>query len=180
MDDHEAQRIAAAAHQLRPDWPVASLLTIIRKNLIDRPRRDVAVALAWVACETNTANPARVLEAGPWWKAAGVEGKSSHRDNPEPADRCTTCSLSQARCRQLWTGDHDFAPDFRPEGPDDWMRRRPEYAGIAAAREYARQAIGDAKVEREPAPAPEPVAANPNVDRLRAVIADDEVSQVGA
>lgn len=110
MNNHEAQRIAAAMHELRPDWPASSLATLIRKNLIDKPRRDVALALTWVACESGTHSPARVLEAGPWWKAAGAEGASSNRDNPPKHNRCGVCSLSAERCRQLWADDHDFRP----------------------------------------------------------------------
>ena len=110
MNDHEAQRIAAAMHAARPDWPTASLLTLLRKNLIDRPRRDVFVALAWVASEPNTATPARVLEIGPWWRAAGVEGQSTKRPEPDNHDRCSTCALAKDRCRSLHADDHDFRP----------------------------------------------------------------------
>lgn len=109
MNEHEAQRIAEAAHAMRPDWPTASVLTLIRKNLIDKPRRDVAVALAWVACESGTASPARVLETGPWWRAAGVENSSTPRR--EAFDRggsCHTCSLPYDKCRRLWADDHDY------------------------------------------------------------------------
>lgn len=110
MDDHDAQRIAAAMHAARPDWPASSVLTLIRKKLLDRPRRDVFVAFAWVASEPNSATPARVLEQGPWWRAAGVEGATTgRREWPDDAHRCTVCSLPEARCRQLWQ-DHEFIP----------------------------------------------------------------------
>jgi hypothetical protein len=112
MDDHEAQRIAHAMHAARPDWPASSLLTLIRKKLIDRPRRDVFVALAWVASEPNSATPARVLEAGPWWRAAGVEGNSTNRPDPwEPNTICTTCSQLEAVCKsrpRFGDDDHPF------------------------------------------------------------------------
>ena len=108
MNDHEVTRIAAAIHELRPDWPAASLRTLISKHMLNKPRRDVTVALAWVACESGTATPGRVLEAGPWWRAAGIEsGAAAH----EPFDRnraCGTCGLAEAACRQRWEGDHEF------------------------------------------------------------------------
>lgn len=91
MNDHEAQRIAAAMHQLRPDWPAASVLTLIRKSLLDRPRRDVTVALAWVACEANSHTPARVLEVGPWWKASGVEGETPWSRLHDRGPWCKNC-----------------------------------------------------------------------------------------
>lgn len=108
MNEHEADRIAASMHQLRPDWPIASIRTLIGKSLLSRPRRDVAVALAWVACDPKTATPARVLEAGPWWKAAGVEGSANAR---EPFDRgsfCAHCHQPESRCVRMNATDHEF------------------------------------------------------------------------
>lgn len=107
MNDHEIDRVSAAVNRLRPDWPTASIRTIIAKHLADRPRRDVAVALAWVACEPQSATPARVLEAGPWWRAASVEGGTTR----EPFDRgsfCAHCEQPADRCRRIWADDHEF------------------------------------------------------------------------
>ena len=114
MNTHEIERIAAAMNHLRPDWPIRQLKTLLTDaRITDRPRRDVTVALAWVACESGTANPYRVLEAGPWWRAAAVDG-AAKSPNKVPADRrCSTCSLDQSRCRQIWSGDHDFELDFK-------------------------------------------------------------------
>jgi hypothetical protein len=112
MNDHEAQRIADALHAARPDWPARSLLTLIRKHLIDRPRRDVFVALAWVASEPASHTPARVLESGPWWRAAGVEGTVANRPEPwEPDKICTTCSGTREQCDnrpRYADDDHEF------------------------------------------------------------------------
>lgn len=112
MTPTEIDRLADGFHHLRPDWPTAQLRTLLNSpSLRDRPRRDVLVALAWVAAESGTASPYRVLEAGPWWRAAGVDGTTtSNRDNPGPAQRCSVCSLSEPRCRQLWADDHTFLP----------------------------------------------------------------------
>jgi hypothetical protein len=167
MNEHEAERIAAAMHHLRPDWPAASLRTLINKNLINRPRRDVAVALAWVACEAATATPARVLEAGPWWKAAGIEGTTAHRDNPSREDRCHATGLSLDRCRQVWGGDHEHRMDVRPElAPVDVAARVQELKQHMAceeprttpAREHKPSAAVDAL--REQLPDPTPTEAN--------------------
>jgi hypothetical protein len=95
MNHNEAMRIAAATNQLRPDWPVASLVTLLaRPELANRPRRDVAVALTWVACDAESKTPARVLEAGPWWKAAngGEDVRPQHRPY-DPRSTCHVCSL---------------------------------------------------------------------------------------
>jgi hypothetical protein len=109
MNEHETDRIAAAMHALRPDWPASSIRTLIRKHLADRPRRDVAVALAWIACEPATATPARVLESGPWWLAAGVDGQTTGRREPyDPAAFCDECGKSEATCRRNTLSGHEF------------------------------------------------------------------------
>ena len=111
MNEHEAERIAAAMNQLRPDWPTKSLRTLLAKpQLANRPRRDVTVALAWVACETATATPARVLEAGPWWRAAGVEGSPNAREPFDASTFCGTCGEPRDRCERVWSADHTFEP----------------------------------------------------------------------
>lgn len=103
MNENEIERIAAAANALRPDWPVSSLRTLLaRPELARRPRRDVAVALAWVACESTTKTPARVLEAGPWWQATNAEssGRTSynvpcpdHAGEVLPCGRCAAIAV---------------------------------------------------------------------------------------
>lgn len=111
MNDNEADRIAAMAHALRPDWPVASLRSLLaRPELANRTRRDVAVALAWVACETQTKTPARVLEAGPWWIATNADGHRAGRtsynvpcpDHPGeilPCGRCASVAVTAPLAR---------------------------------------------------------------------------------
>jgi len=92
MIDHEIDRIAAAINRLRPDWPTASLRTLLSgPALRDRPRRDVAVAMAWIACDSKTLTPARILEAGPWWKAAAVESPEGTYRHPPRAGRDDEC-----------------------------------------------------------------------------------------
>lgn len=91
MNDHEIERIAAAVNQLRPDWPRPSLATLMRRpELAARPRRDIAVALTWVACESATTTPARVIEAGPWWRAVSAEDGHAPRP-PKPTEACRRC-----------------------------------------------------------------------------------------
>lgn len=118
MNEHEIDRIASAFHVLRPDWPHASLRTFIANNLANRPRRDVAIALAWVACESNTATPARVLENGPWWKATNTEttatttvhtGKTVGPRHGDPREICGICDMWRVDCdSRRTTSGHEF------------------------------------------------------------------------
>lgn len=124
MNEHEIDRIASAMNQLRPDWPTKSLRTLLSKpELASRARRDVTVALAWVACETASHTPARVLENGPWWKAAGVTGELTNR-HATPESACHTC------------GRDMHAPDIVCDQPTRRPTPAPDYfVHAATARE---------------------------------------------
>lgn len=109
MNPHETERIAAAIHQLRPDWPAPSIRTLITKHLADRPRRDVTIALAWIACEPNTHTPARVLESGPWWQAAAIDGTTTGlRHHYDPTTSCGVCGKPEPVCRRNELSGHEF------------------------------------------------------------------------
>jgi len=101
MNEHEIDRIAAAVNVLRPDWPTSSLRTLLgRVELKHRPRRDIAVALTWVACDSDTKTPARVIENGPWWRAA-TAGMSEEARAPQPPkvhEACRLCGKHLDRC----------------------------------------------------------------------------------
>lgn len=99
MNEHEIERLSAAFNVLRPDWPARSLATLLRRpELVHRPRRDVAVALAWIACESATANPGRVLEAGPWWKAAALDSGPPTWTPPKAHEACRVCNRHLGAC----------------------------------------------------------------------------------
>ena len=110
MSQVEAHRLAAAINQLRPDWPLASLSTWIRANLAERPYRDAAVALTWVAADPATTTPGRVLEAGPWWRAVvadkGTVSAVTTRCPEHPAHaawNCPDCDAEAAPPPDGWT-----------------------------------------------------------------------------
>lgn len=90
MNQTAMARIAAAISHLRTDWPAASIHTLISKHLADRPARDVAVALTWVAVDETSKTPARVLENGPWWVATRADGTAPTPDN-SLGRKCPRC-----------------------------------------------------------------------------------------
>lgn len=96
LNETEIERIAHATNALRPDWPVPSLRTLIATKLRHKARKDVAVALTWIACDPTTKTPARALEAGPWWTSFGAEtprGPKRGEDCPKhPGQFPHTCS----------------------------------------------------------------------------------------
>lgn len=99
MNPTEAARIACAIAILRPDWDARSLQTFLtddRNHIARRPYQDAAAALTFVACDPTSKTPARVLEAGPWWKIGQpapvpptVVFCRSCRDEHYPGSECT-------------------------------------------------------------------------------------------
>lgn len=105
MNEAQIKRLAMAVSDLRPDWLGSSLTTFITRHLAKRPYRDVAVALTWVATDMNpdgtpvTDTPARVLENGPWWRAATVEHPEQLLGkNPTAATACRVCGRHVEQC----------------------------------------------------------------------------------
>lgn len=131
INDNDLQRLAAAAHALRPDWPIKSLLTYLHAQHVGRPYRDLAVALAWVAADTATKTPKRLEQAGPWWDAA-VAGDATRAATPtRPADTSFT-SLRCEKCGFL------VVRHQRPDG--EWVGELHTCGRVADAHEGAARA----------------------------------------
>lgn len=120
-------RIAAAIHLLRPDWPKTSIATLIERDpaLSNRGFQDLAVALTYVATDPKSSTPARVKENGPWWRAT-AETPADARSGP-PTPHTPRCPLhphepvSCGCCRSEWLAGNGWPegthhPDS-PEGP---------------------------------------------------------------
>lgn len=128
MNENEISRIAAAISDLRPDWPAASIRTLLKSpELKNKPRRDVAVALTWVACEADTKTPKRVLEAGPWWRAAAVEAPATANRPPKADEACPTHGGYRDNCpgcaADRLVGDQTTRPAPARLGPTDEFRQ---------------------------------------------------------
>jgi hypothetical protein len=114
LSRNEAERLAQAISCLRPEWPVASLLTFIGKRK-NRPLLDLTIELAWVAQLEDTKSPARIDEAGPWKAAVrGAEpvNTSAVLGSIDFEADCAECLKPR---EHLWHGgtgtihDHEFA-----------------------------------------------------------------------
>lgn len=121
MIDAEVKRLAHALNELRPSWPVSSLVTFISRNLSNRNYRDAAVALVYVALDADgagnyvTETPKRVLEMGPWWKAAEINQTNVRPLPPKRAEQCGRCGKhqDQCACRQEGRAANDALPAER-------------------------------------------------------------------
>lgn len=138
MNENETDRIAAMANALRPDWPVASLRALLRRpTLANKTRRDMAVALAWVACESETKTPARVAEAGPWWNATAVDSDGAARYQPPKADQACGKHPGEWRERCRSCAADRLAP---VEEDDGEVTSREQAIALARAQLTARKA----------------------------------------
>lgn len=147
MNEIEAHRIAAALNQLRPDWPVSSLKTLLAKPMLaNRHRRDVAVALTWVACDSASKTPARVLEAGPWWTATAEAGGNTAPRPPRREEACTVCGKR----------DEDHRADYDHPFSRHSPRAVPDEAVLAGARADLAAAKAAVRVDPRPHVPPEP------------------------
>lgn len=100
MDKHEIDRLAAAVHALRPDWPLRSCVTFIAKEIGTYAYQDAAVMLAWVATDPDTKTPRRVTENGPW-RHAIVDRRTVQPVTPpecvdHPGQKASTCTECHA------------------------------------------------------------------------------------
>lgn len=111
----ELERLAAMANALRPEWPVASLLTHLKTHHAARPYRDLAVALAWIAADPDTQNPGRLGEAGPWWGAANP--KPQGPSTPVPPPVCRQCRHPHKPDEPHDVSPHDLLAHERKAGP---------------------------------------------------------------
>lgn len=148
MNDIEIKRLAHAINELRPAWPISSLTTFISRNLAGRNYRDVAVALVWVALDADgagnyvTETPKRVMEPGPWWRAAEASGSVIHhvRRPPKRDEECPIHIGEWAdNCRCCKADRLSGEPDPKPQPRD---RAGDANAGIAACREQLHAAKG--------------------------------------
>lgn len=69
------------------------------------PAPDLALAAIKAAMLGSNRTPAIIGMDGPHWQAASRPPKT---DRPTSSERCSICSHRESRCRQLWTGDHEF------------------------------------------------------------------------
>lgn len=153
MNESETRRLAHATNELRPDWPVSSLTTFIRNNLANRPYRDAAVALAWVATDQSieggpaSTTPKRVLENGPWWRAALIDGPPvAARPHPLKAGEDCPRHLGQPAANCGGCRADQLAEDKPPSPEPSWIPGDTA-AGARAVRDALRAVRGNGNDE---------------------------------
>lgn len=142
---HEAERLAASIHAIRPEWPVGSLLTFIKRHET-KPLLDLSLGLMWVALLPDTKTPARVDEQGPWKYVVTNSAIAPSVRYAEPDD-CGICSGAKDGPH----ADHHYQQRLPNT---EWARPTPEQKELM--RLAAEQAHLDKTAAADPANEPQP------------------------
>jgi hypothetical protein len=109
MTPHEADRLAAAANALRPDWPTPSIRSYLLASHAHRGYRDTAAALAYIATDPDTRTPKRLEQDGPWWRVGVEQPQQPRRRDPAeaaaPFDRAAHACAVAARATDQQRAD---------------------------------------------------------------------------
>lgn len=113
MEQIEIQRLARSINLIRPDWPVGSLETFIRRREHMTPI-DLHLQLVYVAHDPKTTTPARIDQHGPWkYLLVGPreqQGPAYRYTNPRD---CGTCGFPEKDCRGRTDAiGHEYAPVY--------------------------------------------------------------------
>lgn len=142
----EIEQIAQAVNAYRPDWPVASLCSFLRRHE-NRPLRDVALELTFVALDPASKTPARIESEGPWKQITRPIGAAPINYRVIQPTDCSICTLPEGAIH----ADHVFEPRHaRTESalPTDEQRAAFEVARVEAV--LLRTAERKEKPVREP------------------------------
>ena len=70
ITDQQGRAVAYLLHEIRPDWPVASLQTLITKHQDAVSLGALIIAATTKALEQTCQTPAPIFHPGPHWPAA--------------------------------------------------------------------------------------------------------------
>lgn len=105
MEQIEIQRMARSVNLIRPDWPVGSLETFIRRRADHMTPIDLHLQLVYVAHDPATTTPARIDQLGPWKYLFSGAKESAGPKVPyfdpaqvaQPAERATPEQIAAVR-----------------------------------------------------------------------------------
>ena len=114
MNQIQIERIAAALHALRPDWPIASLAKFVQDRA-NQPMTDLLVQLVLVAVDPETKTPARIDQDGPWKRALQIAPQERTAPQVPRArpDDCGVCSRPPSAC--AFDDSHEYEQVGRPK-----------------------------------------------------------------
>ena len=112
MNKDEATRIAGAVNQLRPDWGVNGVMTVLAdERLRHRAYADTAKVFVALALDPKSRKPTRIHEDGPWWHSASptaADVNPSSLIRSMQADDCDICLRPRADHGPGRNDDHEY------------------------------------------------------------------------
>lgn len=97
--------LAKFLHELRPEWDTPGISDALWQARGFAPVGELAAAAIRATLDHANRTPKIIALDGPHWRG----GEAMPRiPTPNDAERCSICSETLARCRRLWSQDHDF------------------------------------------------------------------------
>jgi len=106
ITDQQARAVAYLLHEIRPDWPVASLVSLIEKHRDVPSLGALVIAATTKAMEPSCQTPAPIFHPGPHWPAK----TAAALPRPEPCP--DHIGESSHNCRCCWS---DVKAGIRPQ-----------------------------------------------------------------
>lgn len=106
ITDQQGRAIAYLLHEIRPDWPVASLMSLIDKHRDVPSLGALTIAATTKAMEATCQTPAPIFHPGPHWPEK-VRGQI-----PRPPSCEDHIGQESTNCRSCWA---DVKAGDRPE-----------------------------------------------------------------
>ncbi|SDW33706.1 hypothetical protein SAMN04487912_102377 [Arthrobacter sp. cf158] len=106
ITDQQARAIAYLLHEIRPDWPVASLMSLIDKHRDVPSLGALTIAATTKAMESTCQTPGPIFHPGPHWP----EAARSHLPRPPSCE--DHIGQESTSCRSCWA---DFKAGDRPQ-----------------------------------------------------------------
>ncbi|MDN4644947.1 hypothetical protein [Arthrobacter sp. PsM3] len=94
ITDQQGRAVAYLLHEIRPDWGVASLVSLIDKHRDVPSLGALLIAATTKAMERTCQTPAPIFHPGPHWPAAA----RAHLPKPEPCPDHVGESAHSCRC----------------------------------------------------------------------------------
>lgn len=96
--DQQARAIAYLLHEIRPDWGITSLETLIRTNQ-PQPLGPLIIAATTKAMEATCKTPAPIFHPGPHWpakaKTTGPRAEPCPTHIGESSHNCRCCAADR-------------------------------------------------------------------------------------
>ncbi len=108
----QIRSLAALVSSLRDDWTRPGIEAALQKARDVAAAADVAVAAIRASQVPTNTTPAVIPLDGPHWRTS----ETHTYFGPVPRHlRCSICGRPKADCVRVWSTEHDFQPDTRPD-----------------------------------------------------------------